>query len=64
MIELIGHTTSRSGLKVYTMEDDNKYPTKRKIDKVEFAALNLIRNDVLEKWNYKITHTCHNVCNK
>ena len=54
-IELIGHTTSRSGLKVYAMEDDNEYPTKRKIDKSDFDALSLIRNDVLGKWNYKIT---------
>ena len=55
MIELIGHTTSRTGLKVYAMEDDNKLMTKRKVDQLEFAALNLIRNDVLGKWNYKIS---------
>jgi hypothetical protein len=55
MIELIGHTTSKTGLKVYAMEDDNEYMTKRKVDKSEFAALNLIRNDVLGKWNYKIS---------
>ena len=54
MIELIGHTTSRTGLKVYAMEDDNEYPTKRKIDKAELTALNLIQNDVLGKWNYKL----------
>jgi transposase len=54
MIELIGHTTSRTGLKVYAMEDDNKYVTKRKVDKLQFAALNLVRNGVLGKWNYKI----------
>jgi transposase len=55
IIELIGHTTSRTGLKVYAMEDDNKYMTKRKVDKCDFDALNLVRNDVLGKWNYKIS---------
>ena len=54
MIELIGHTTSRTGLKVYAMEDHNVYPTKRKITDEEMDVLNIARNDVLGKWNYTI----------
>jgi transposase len=55
IINLIGNTTSRTGLKVYAMEDRNKYPTKRKISDKELDALNIIRNDVLGEWNYKIS---------
>jgi transposase len=54
IIELIGHTTSQAGLKVYAMEDHNTYPTKRKISKGDFDSLNIFRNDVLGKWNYTI----------
>jgi len=55
IINLIGHTTSRTGLKVYAMEDHNTYPTKRKITDEQLNALNIVRKDVLGKWNYKIT---------
>ena len=51
IINLIGNTTSRTGLKVYAMEDDNKYQTKRKIPNKEMDALNLVKNDLLGKWN-------------
>ena len=54
IINLIGNTTSRTGLKVYAMEDRNTYPTKRKISDKEMAALNILRNDILGKWNYII----------
>jgi hypothetical protein len=54
IINLIGNTTTRSGLKVYAMEDKNKYPTKRKISNEEMNALNIRPNDMLAKWNYTI----------
>jgi transposase len=54
IINLIGNTTSRTGLKVYAMEDQNTYPTKRKISDKEMNELNLFKNDVLGKWNYII----------
>lgn len=52
IISLIGNTTSRTGLKVYAMEDENKYPTGRKITDKEMDELNVVKNDVLGKWNY------------
>ena len=55
VINLIGNITSRAELKVYAMEDKNTYPTQRDISDEETNALNIIRNDVLGKWNYKIT---------
>ena len=54
IINLIGHTTSNTGLKVYAMEDHNTYPTKRKITDQQLNTLNITRNDILGKWNYKI----------
>jgi len=54
IINLIGHTTSKTGLKVYAMEDRNKYPTKRKISDAEMEAISILKNDTLGKWNYII----------
>jgi transposase len=54
IINLIGNTTSQTGLKVYAMEDRNVYPTKRKIPDKEMDTLNIVRNDLLGKWNYNI----------
>ena len=54
IINWIGHTTSQTWLKVYAMEDHNTYPTKRKITDQQLNDLNMIRNDVLGKWNYTI----------
>jgi len=54
IINLIGNTTSQTGLKVYAMEDRNTYPTKRKITNEEMATINILLNDTLGKWNYTI----------
>ena len=54
IINLIGNTTSQTGLKVYAREDRNIYPTKRKISDKEMNALNLVKNNLLGKWNYTI----------
>jgi transposase len=54
IINLIGATTTQTGLKVYAMKDDNKYPTKIKISDEEMDTINIRRNDILGKWNYKI----------
>ena len=54
IINLIGHTTSQTGLKVYAMEDHNTYQTKRKITDQQLNALNIIKNEILGKWNYTI----------
>ena len=54
IINLIGNTTSKTGLKVYAMEDRNTYPTKQKISDKEMNNLNIFRNDILGKWNYTI----------
>ena len=58
IINLIGHTTSQTGLKVYAMEDKNKYPTGLKITDEELELLNLTTNKILGKWNYVIRPRC------
>jgi transposase len=55
IINLIGNTTSKTGLKVYALEDRNKYPTKRKISDEEMKTLKIKEDRVLGKWNYMIT---------
>jgi hypothetical protein len=55
IINLIGKTTSQTGLKVYAMEGRNIYPTKRKISDEEMNNLNFFQDKVLGKWNYKIS---------
>ena len=54
IISLIGATTSRTGLKVYAIEDSSKYEIHRKITDEEMAALNLVKSEKLDKWNYEI----------
>ena len=54
IINLIGNTTSQTGLKVYAMEDRNLYPTKRKITDEKMEKLNIVQNELLGKWNYRI----------
>jgi len=54
IINLIGNTTSRAGLKVYAREDRNTYPTKRRISDEEMKKLNILKTENLHKWNYTI----------
>jgi len=54
IINLFGHTMNQTGLKVYTMEDHNTYPTKRKITNQQLNTLNITRNDIPGKGNYTL----------
>ena len=54
ILNLIGNTTSQTGLKVYAMKDDNEYPTGRKISDEEMKKINIFINKTLGKWNYTI----------
>lgn len=52
VVDLIGSTTTRTGLTVHAERDTGTYPTGIKISKVEMAALPLTRNDFHGEWNY------------
>ena len=60
MVELIGATTNRSGLKVQASIDRAQYPTGRKISKDQIAAVCLEREVFHGDWNYQILpHNYH-----
>lgn len=54
ILELISHTTTRSGLTVTAMADTNHYPTGIKVTDEEMQALNIIRDAFHGEWNYTI----------
>lgn len=54
VVNLIGSTTTRSGLKVEAKLDDNLYPTKQKVSDAEMALLQITREDFHGEWNYSI----------
>lgn len=55
ILELINHTTTKSGLTVTAMADTNKYQTGIKVSKQEFESLNIQRDDFHGEWNYTIS---------
>ena len=58
IIDLIGSTTTRTGLTVHAERDTSTYPTGIKISKAEMAQLPLTRNDFHGEWNY-VLHPEH-----
>jgi transposase len=54
IIELISHTTTKEGLTVTAVLDQNLYPTKIKVTDKEMKSLNIQRDDFHPDWNYTI----------
>ena len=54
VLELISHTTTKSGLSVTAVADTNTYPTKIKVSDTEMEQINILRNDFHGEWNYTI----------
>lgn len=54
VVNLIGATKNRKGLKVKATFDKNKYPTKIKISNEEFSKINLKPHRFHGEWNYTI----------
>jgi len=55
VVDLIGATTTRTGLRVRAELDRGAYPTGVKVRDAELAAVPLIRHDWHGEWNYTIT---------
>ena len=55
IIQLIGSTTTKSGLKIKATLDKKDYEAGKKISDEDFKKINLFKNKVLPKWNYSIT---------
>lgn len=54
MLELLNHTTTKTGLTVTAMQDTNTYNTGIKITDKEMKELNIQRDDFRGDWNYTI----------
>jgi hypothetical protein len=54
IIDLIGATTTKTGLKVIGELDDNQYPKGIVVSDEELAAINIVRADFHGEWNYTI----------
>jgi hypothetical protein len=54
IVNLIGATTTKTGLKVRAEIDPNPYPKGRKITDAEMAALNITRDQFHGEWNYTL----------
>src|SRR6202166_371363 len=54
IIDLIGATTTQTGLKVVCELDDNLYPKGIVVSDEELAAVNIVRADFHGEWNYTI----------
>ncbi len=54
VIQLIGSTTTKTGLEVTALLDEGEYPKGVKVDQRELDAVNIVRFDWHGEWNYSI----------
>ena len=54
IIDLIGSTTTSTGLKVYARLDPGEYAKGIKVTDAELAAVNIVRDEFHPDWNYTI----------
>ena len=54
IVNLIGQTTTKAGLKIKAALDEGIYPTGKKITDKEMKSLNLISSEFQPAWNYSI----------
>ena len=55
VVNLIGSTTTKTGLKVLAGLDSNTYPLGKKVSEVDMKAINIRFHSENEKWNYTIS---------
>jgi hypothetical protein len=53
-VNLIGSTTTTTGLDVVCVRDDTEYKLKKKVSDEDFEAINIDKIPPFELWNYKI----------
>jgi hypothetical protein len=58
VVNLIGATKTKTGLKIKSMLDENKYALGKKFDKEVLSKINLIRKDFHGDWNYAVKQQC------
>ena len=57
IIDLIGQTTTSTGLKVYARLDPGEYEKGIKVTDADFDAVNIVRDEFHPDWNYEIRPT-------
>ena len=57
IIDLIGSTTTSTGLKVYARHDSGEYVKGIKVTDAALAAVNIVRDEFHPDWNYEIKPT-------
>ncbi len=55
VVNLIGQTTTKTGLRIKAALDENIYPTKQKVSDAELAAIKIIRHEFHGEWNYYVS---------
>ena len=55
VVNLIGHTTTRSGLATRSELDANSYPTGQPVTAEQMESLSLKRDKFHGDWNYRLT---------
>ncbi len=55
IVQLIGETTTKTGLTVHCELDENQYTTGIKITDEEIDSLNITKNEFHGEWNYSIS---------
>jgi hypothetical protein len=55
VVNLIGATKTRKGLKVHAELDRGSYPTGTKVSDAELAAVPVVPHDFHGEWNYTIS---------
>ena len=55
VVNLIGHTRTKSGLRIRSELDENSYPTGQTVSDEQMQALNLKRDRFHGEWNYTLT---------
>jgi hypothetical protein len=57
IIDLIGSTTTSTGLKVYARLDPGEYIKGIKVTDADLAAVTIVRDEFHPDWNYEIKPT-------
>jgi hypothetical protein len=55
IVQLIGTTTTKTGLKIHAEIDENDYPTKEVVTPDQIARLRLARDEFHGDWNYTVS---------
>ncbi len=54
VVNLIGHTTTQTGLEIRSELDEGSYPTGRKVSDEQREGLSIKRDKFHGEWNYSI----------